>query len=250
MFLSVINDVKMTSFASKFLKCFSFWLPSASGKHIRLFHCVRLFVCLSISVSLCLSLLCLIAIVYLPHSAVCHNVSLPHFLCSFKSSFIHSLRRFTHLQGSYSKALPTLARLKRRFFRLEWNVSERILGNNLCDKRSPFHTEGPTTENARPAWVVEVRAKGTKSNPCSDERSELRPLLPGVHWDSRDLGGRPKQDPGCTSRLCHQYEIWSAAGGAASGVHQACIQIRMSVYQAVYLSDCMLLTFVSLSHWL
>ena len=31
------------------------------------------------------------------------------------------------------------------------------------DKGSPFHTEGPTTENAR-AWVVEVRAKGTKSN--------------------------------------------------------------------------------------
>jgi len=27
-------------------------------------------------------------------------------------------------------------------------VSERILGSNLCDKGSPFHTEGPTTENA------------------------------------------------------------------------------------------------------
>ena len=56
---------------------------------------------------------------------------------------------------------------------------ERILGSNLCDKGSPFHTEGPTTENAR-TWVVEVRAKGTKSNPCSDERSELRPLVPRV----------------------------------------------------------------------
>src|SRR6218665_1412460 len=40
-------------------------------------------------------------------------------------------------------------------------------GGNLCDNGSPFHTEGPTTENAR-AWVVDVRAKGTKSNPCSD----------------------------------------------------------------------------------
>jgi len=55
-------------------------------------------------------------------------------------------------------------------------VSERILGSNLCDNGSPFHTDGPTTENAR-AWVVEVRAKGTKSNHCSDEQSELRPLV-------------------------------------------------------------------------
>src|SRR6218665_1699114 len=52
-------------------------------------------------------------------------------------------------------------------------------GCNRCDKGSPFHTEGPTTENAR-AWVVEVRAKGTDSNLCSNERSELRPLVPGV----------------------------------------------------------------------
>src|SRR6218665_1832953 len=50
--------------------------------------------------------------------------------------------------------------------------------SNLCDNGSLFHTEGPTTENAR-AWVVDVRAKGTKSNPCSDDRSELHPLVPG-----------------------------------------------------------------------
>jgi len=38
--------------------------------------------------------------------------------------------------------------------------------------------------------------------------------------DSKDLGGRLEQDPGYTSRPWHQYGIWSAAGGAASGVHQ------------------------------
>src|SRR6218665_3821789 len=58
-------------------------------------------------------------------------------------------------------------------------VRERILGSNRCAKESPFHTEGTTTENAR-VWLVEVRAKGTKSNPRSIERSELRPLVPGV----------------------------------------------------------------------
>ena len=57
-------------------------------------------------------------------------------------SFIHSLLRF---HGYYSEALPTLAWLKRRVLRLEYNVSERIMGSNCWDKGSPFHTEGPTT---------------------------------------------------------------------------------------------------------
>src|SRR6218665_2525280 len=85
--------------------------------------------------------------------------------------FIHSFITEIYiapLQGHYSEALPTLARLKRSVLRLEKNVSERILGSNLCDKGSPFHTEGPTTENAW-AWVVDERAKGTRSNPCSDK---------------------------------------------------------------------------------
>src|SRR6218665_1071705 len=110
--------------------------------------------------------------------------------------FIHSFITEIYiapLQGYYSEALPTLARLKRRVLRLESNVSERILGNNLCDRGSPFHTEGPTTENAR-AWVMEVQAKGTKSNPCSDEQSELRPLVPGVgqQRSRREAGARPR----------------------------------------------------------
>src|SRR6218665_2140495 len=46
-------------------------------------------------------------------------------------------------------------------------------------------------------------------------------------WDGKDVGGRPEQDPGYTSRPWHQYRISSAAGGAASGVHQACRQIRV-----------------------
>ena len=45
-----------------------------------------------------------------------------------------------------------------------------------------------TTENAR-AWVGEVRAKGTKSNPCSNERSELRSLVPGVGQQRSDDDG-------------------------------------------------------------
>src|SRR6218665_3506628 len=47
------------------------------------------------------------------------------------------------LQGCYSEALPTLARLKRIVFRLEWNVSHKLdhfhLG--LCSYlRTPFYS--------------------------------------------------------------------------------------------------------------
>ena len=62
----------------------------------------------------------------------------------------------------------------------------------------------PCTENAR-AWLVEVRVKGTKSNPRSIERRERRPLVSG--WDSKDPGGRPEQDPADTSRPGQQYGI-------------------------------------------
>src|SRR6218665_1075363 len=54
-------------------------------------------------------------------------------------SFIHSFITEIYiapLQGYYSEALPTLARLRRRVLRLEQNVSERILGSNLWDKGS------------------------------------------------------------------------------------------------------------------
>src|SRR6218665_1556199 len=97
-------------------------------------------------------------------------------------AFIHSFNTETyiaHLQGYYSEALPALARLKRIVSRLELNVSETIPGSNRCAKGRTFHTERSSTENAR-AWVVGVRGKRTKSSPCSNQRSELRPLVPGV----------------------------------------------------------------------
>src|SRR6218665_4202710 len=46
--------------------------------------------------------------------------------------------------------------------------------------------------------------------------------------DGKDLGGRPEEEQGYTSRPWHQYGILSAAGGAASGVHQVCRQIRVA----------------------
>src|SRR6218665_3755598 len=96
--------------------------------------------------------------------------------------FIHSFIHYGDLYSVPSRLLlrsaPDPCTAKKKSFE---NVSERILGSNLCDNGGPFHTEGPTTENTR-AWVVDVRAKGTKSNPCSDDRSELHPLVPGVGW--------------------------------------------------------------------
>ena len=66
-----------------------------------------------------------------------------------------------------------------------------------------------------------------------EQRVTLVPMI-GVNcdlwcpgWGSKDLGGRPEQDPGYTSRPWLQYGIWSATEAATSGVHQAFRQIRV-----------------------
>src|SRR6218665_4027741 len=124
------------------------------------------------------------------------------------------------LQGYYSEARLTLARLKRRVLRLEYNVSERILGSNRCDKGSPFHTEGPTTVHAR-AWVVEVRAKGTESNLCSDERSELQPLVPGVEQQRsrRFAGARPRIHLQTIATIRNIIRCWRGSQWSTSSMY-------------------------------
>src|SRR6218665_3890010 len=96
---------------------------------------------------------------------------------------LNSLIQYGDLDSALSRLLlgsaPDPCTAKKKSFEARVECIRKILGSNRCDKGSPFHTQGPTTENAR-AWVVEVRAKGTKSNPCSDELSELPLLVPGV----------------------------------------------------------------------
>src|SRR6218665_1226999 len=98
-----------------------------------------------------------------------------------QDSFIH----YGDLHSAPSRLLlrsaPDPCTTKKKSFETRVECVRKNPGGNLCDNGSPFHTEGPTTENAR-NWVVDVRAKGTKSNPCSDDRSELHPLVPGVGW--------------------------------------------------------------------
>src|SRR6218665_1204594 len=76
----------------------------------------------------------------------------------------------------------------------------------------------PTTENAR-AWVVEVhvRAKGTKSNPCSNERSELRSLVPGVGEQSIRL-------------WLHPFVLFRFVSGRISAFKQTYCIIRSKLY--------------------
>src|SRR6218665_2236193 len=97
-------------------------------------------------------------------------------------SFIHygDLYRAPSRLGLLLGSAPDPCTAKEKSFEARVKCVTKNPENNLFNKNpSPFHGEGPTTENAR-AWVVDVRAKGTKSNPCSDERSELRPLVPGA----------------------------------------------------------------------
>src|SRR6218665_2980756 len=102
-----------------------------------------------------------------------------------RTTLFHSFIHYGDLYSTPSRLLlrsaPDPCTAKEKSFEARVECVRKNPGSNLCDKGSPFHTEGPPTENAR-AWVVDVRAKGTKSSPCSDDRSELHPLVPGVGW--------------------------------------------------------------------
>src|SRR6218665_3219661 len=93
---------------------------------------------------------------------------------------------------------------KRKSFEARVKCVRKNPGGNLCDKGSPFHTEGPITDNAR-ARVVDVREKEQRVTavPMSEVNCDL--WCPGR--DSKDLGDRPEQDLGYTSRPGHQYGI-------------------------------------------
>jgi len=67
------------------------------------------------------------------------------------------------LRGYYSEALPTLARLKKTVFRLVVECVGKNPGDQSLCQWKPIPHKGPTTKNAR-AWLVDVWAKGTKSN--------------------------------------------------------------------------------------
>ena len=51
-------------------------------------------------------------------------------------------------------------------------MSERIMVSNCCHKGSPFHTEGPTTENAR-VWIDSFLPRAIRS-PIPSYQSEFR----------------------------------------------------------------------------
>src|SRR6218665_238818 len=53
-------------------------------------------------------------------------------------------------------------------------------------------------------------------------------------WDIKDLGGRPEQDPGYTSRPLAPIRNMIRCWRAASGVHQACWQIVSNSRNASY----------------
>src|SRR6218665_2827167 len=104
----------------------------------------------------------------------------------------------------------------------------------MCQKESwgaiVFTKEAHSTQRGQPPrmhgpglWRYEQKEQRVTPVPMIGVNCNL--CCPG--WESKDLVGRPEQDPGYTSRPWHQYGILSAAGGAASGVHQACRQIRV-----------------------
>src|SRR6218665_1606183 len=79
-------------------------------------------------------------------------------------AFIHSFIHYGDLYSASSRLIlrsaPDPCTAKKKSFEAGVECVRKNPGSNRCAKGSPFHTEGPTTENAR-AWAVEVRANGS-----------------------------------------------------------------------------------------
>ena len=141
---------------------------------------------------------------------------------------IHSFIYYGDLYSASSRLLlrspPDPCTAKKKSFEARVECVRKNLGSNHCAKGSPFHTEGQPPRMHRPGrWRYEQKEQRVTPVAMSGVSCDL--WCPG--WDSKDLGGRPEQNPGYASRPGHQYGISSAAGETASGVHQACRQIRV-----------------------
>src|SRR6218665_820944 len=149
------------------------------------------------------------------------SVSLTHIWCSVLHSFIHYGDLYSAPSRLLLRSAPDPCTAKKKSF--EARVK--------CVRKNPGETkEAHSTQRGQPPrmhgpglWRYEQKEQRVTSDPMSGVNCDL--WCPG--WDSKDFGGRPEQDPGYTSRPWHQYGTWSAAGGAASGAHQACRQIRV-----------------------
>jgi len=68
---------------------------------------------------------------------------------------------------------------------------------------SPFHKVGPPRMHGPGLWKYGQKEQRVTPVPLIGGSSDLLCL----GWDSKDLGGRPEQDPADTSRLGLQYGI-------------------------------------------
>src|SRR6218665_1266155 len=95
--------------------------------------------------------------------------------------FIHYGDLYSASSRLLLRSAPDPCTAKKKSFKARVECVRKNPGEQSLRQRTPIPHRGANhgTENAG-AWIVEVRAKVTKSNPCSNERSELRPLVPGV----------------------------------------------------------------------
>src|SRR6218665_264033 len=117
-----------------------------------------------------------------------------HIRFAYRYKLCNSFILCGDLYSASSKLLLRSARVK---------CVRKNTGEQSLRQRKPiYHTEGPTTENARPGlWRYEQKEQKVTPVPMGGVNCDL--WCPG--WDSKDLGGRLEQDLGYTSRPGHQY---------------------------------------------
>src|SRR6218665_2054746 len=123
-------------------------------------------------------------------------------------AFIHSFIHYGNLYSAPSRLLlrsaPHPCTAKKKSFETRVECVRKNPGEQSLRQRKPIpHRDQPQRMHGPGLWMYEQKEQRVTSVPMIGVNCNL--WCPG--WDGKDLGGRPEQDPGYTSRPWHQYGI-------------------------------------------
>src|SRR6218665_1769629 len=102
------------------------------------------------------------------------------------------------------RSAPDPCTAKKKSFEARVECVRKNPGAIVAPKEAHSTQRGlPTRMHGPELWRYEQKEQRVNPVPMSGGNCDL--WCPG--WDSKDLGGSPKQDPGYTSRPWHQYGI-------------------------------------------
>src|SRR6218665_55975 len=141
-------------------------------------------------------------------------------------SFIPDIHSFIHYGDLYSaparlllRSAPNSCTAEKKSFETRVECVRKNPGKQYLRQRKPIPHRG-TNHRECTGLGCGCTSKRKKSNPCSDDRSELQPLVPGVGWQrSRRLAGaRPRIHLPTMAPIRNMIRCWRGSQWSTSSM--------------------------------